>query len=349
MVKPNSVGFGYISQANSAKLFSWAAPLLMGKDPGDPQLESVLASSANAILRGVAWTATPVAGRIEDRFQLSCDPEVVSKLQPAFDQAAFDESLLNLVPSSVQALTIYRARQPGAAWTSLNNAVSSKVAALPAVLFGSILKSGLMSYGITQPSEVLNTLEPPVITFRPSEKTDNSVLIAKVKDKLAFKTLMDQSFKDGSGQILEGLQAEPSSGKEFCAVLSENYVILGKTDSVIDCLSYIRAHRVLTADNNSQLKPAQLNEAAPILSYANDELRLNTFLTMVLLLKQRSLSASEDQTLRDKVRPFASAITETNLNETGIERKTESSFGQFSTLMSLLQSSTSHSTADSKR
>src|SRR4030095_1704562 len=111
-------------------------------------------------------------------------------------------------------------------------------------------------------------------------------------------------FKDGSGQILEGLQAEPSSGKEFCAVLSENYVILGKTDSVIDCLSYIRAHRVLTADNNSQLKPAQLNEAAPILSYANDELRLNTFLTMVLLLKQRSLSASEDQTLRDKVRPF---------------------------------------------
>ena len=349
MAKPNSVGFGYISQANSAKLFSWAAPLLMGKDPGDPQLENVLASSANAILRGVAWTATPVGGRIEDRFQLSCDPEVVAKLQPAFDPAGFDERLLNLVPSSVQSLTIYRARQPAAAWTSLNNAVASKVAALPAVLFGSILKSGLMSYGITQPSEVLSTLEPPVITFRPSDKTDNSVLVAKVKDKDAFRKLMDQSFRDGSGQIIDGLETDPGSQKEFTAVLSENYLVLGRTDSVKDCLAFIRAHRVMTADSNSQLIPAQLNEQAPILSYANDETRLNTFLTMVLLLKQQSLSPTQEQSLRDKVRPFAFAVTETTLNETGIERKTQSSFGQFSTLMSLLQSSTSHPTTDSKR
>ena len=348
MVKPASVGFGYISQANSAKLFSWAAPLLMGKDPGDVQLESVLASSANAILRGVAWTATPFRGRIEDRFQISCDPEVVSKLRPAFDQGGFDEQLLNLIPSSVASLTVYRARQPAAAWTSLNIAVASRVPALPAVLFGSILKSGLMSYGITQPSEILNTFEPPVITFRPSQKTENSVLVAKLRDKEGFRKLMEQSFKDGSGQIVEGLDSHPGSEKEFTAVVLENYVILGKTDSIEDCLDQIRAHRVLTVDQNTQLKPEQLNEGAPILSYANDELRLNTFLTMVLLLKQRTLSPAEDQALRDKVRPFAAAITETSLNETGIERKTESSFGQFSTLMSLLQSSTSHAT-DTKR
>ena len=54
-----TLGFGYISPANSAKLFSWAAPLLMGKAPGDQQLEQLLAVSAGKVLRGVAWTANP--------------------------------------------------------------------------------------------------------------------------------------------------------------------------------------------------------------------------------------------------------------------------------------------------
>jgi hypothetical protein len=321
----------------------------MGKDPGDAQLESVLASSANAILRGIAWTATPAAGRIEDRFQISCDPSVVTKLQPAFDPGAFDEQLFNLVPSSIQSLTIYRARQPAAAWTALNNAVASKVGALPAVLFGTILKSGLMSYGISQPSEVLDTLEPPILTFRPSDKTESSVLVAKLKEKESFRKLMDQAFKSSSGQIIEGLNAEPSAEKEFTAILNDQYVIVGKTDGVKECLSALRSHSVLTAQHKSPLKPVEFDNAAPILSYADDELRLNTFLTTVLLLKQKSLTQSEEQNLREKLKPFAFALTETSLNETGIERKTESSFGQFSTLMSLLQSSTARSTNDSKR
>ena len=349
MVKANNVGFGYISQANSAKLFSWGAPLLMGKDPGDAQLESVLASSANAILRGIAWTAAPVAGRIEDRFQISCDPSVLAKLQPAFDPGHFDEQILSLVPGPVQALTVYRARQPAAAWTALNNAVASRVGALPAVLFGTILKSGLMSYGISQPSEVLETLETPIVTFRPSDKTESSVLVARLKDKDSFRKLMDQSFKATSGQIIEGLASEPSAEKEFTAVLNEQYVIVGKTDGVKECLTYLRAHNVLSAQNNSSLKPAEVENSAPILSYADDEVRLNTFLTAVLMLKQKSLPPTEAKNLQDKLKPFAYAITETSLNETGIERKTESSFGQFSTLMSLLQSSSSRSTNDSKR
>ena len=56
-----TLGFGYISPANSAKLFSWAAPLLMGQSPGDQQLEQLLAVSAGKVLRGVAWTANSAA------------------------------------------------------------------------------------------------------------------------------------------------------------------------------------------------------------------------------------------------------------------------------------------------
>ncbi len=84
LTSDKTLGFGYISPANSAKLFSWAAPLLMGWGPGDQQLEQLLAVSAGKILRGVAWTASASNGGIEDRFLFSLEPGVVSRLQPAF-------------------------------------------------------------------------------------------------------------------------------------------------------------------------------------------------------------------------------------------------------------------------
>ena len=61
LASEKTLGFGYISPANSAKLFSWAAPLLMGQAPGDQQLEQLLAVSAGKVLRGVAWTANSSA------------------------------------------------------------------------------------------------------------------------------------------------------------------------------------------------------------------------------------------------------------------------------------------------
>jgi malonyl CoA-acyl carrier protein transacylase len=131
--------------------------------------------------------------------------------------------------------------------------------------------------------------------------------------------------------------------------LNDQYVIVGKTEGVKECLSALHSNTVISAQNKSPLKPADFDNIAPIFSYADDEVRLNTFLTTVVMLKQQSLTPNQEQSLREKLKPFAFATTETSLNENGIERKTESSFGQFSTLMSLLQSSTSRSTNDSKR
>src|SRR6185369_8648183 len=103
-----TLGFGYISPANSARLFSWAAPLWMGQAPGDQQLEQLLALSAGKVLRGVAWSANSSAGGIEDRFLFSLEPGVVSRLQPAFETVKPDENFWKLVPEGFQSLTIYR-------------------------------------------------------------------------------------------------------------------------------------------------------------------------------------------------------------------------------------------------
>jgi hypothetical protein len=337
-----SIGFGYISSANSAKLFSWAAPLLMGQAPGDQKLEQLLAVSAGKILRGVAWTASSSPGGIEDRFLFSLEPGVVSRLQPAFETSERDENFWKLVPESFQSLTIYRNKAPATAWSSLDSAVALKLDALPAVLFGSLLRSSLSVYGITDPKEVLATLSPPLLTLKPSQTAEGSILVARVSDEARLRrSLTQEVFKDGNGQILEGLEASPDSGKEFAAVFADGYVLLGKSENMRSSLAALRASHASVTDKKKDLQQSAQESSAAIVTYANDEARLTNFITTLLTLQGRRLSADETAQLQTTFRRSGFSSTETRLNAYGIERTTRSAFGQFGTFVSLLQSDNS--------
>src|SRR6185295_9910069 len=192
-----TLGFGYVSPANSAKLFSWVAPLMILQSPGDQQLQQLLAVSAGKVLRGVAWTASQAPQGIEDRFLFSLDPGVVSRLQPAFTESEPDESFWQFVPEGFQSLTIYRNKTPATAWSSLSSAVAFKLDAVPAALFGTLLKSSLSVYGISNPKEALTALDPPLLTLKPSEGAAEAILVAPVNDRERLKqSLGEEFFKD---------------------------------------------------------------------------------------------------------------------------------------------------------
>lgn len=334
----DSLGFGYISPANSAKLFSWAAPLLMGQAPGDQQLEQLLAVSAGKILRGVAWTASAAEGKIVDRFLFSLEPGVVSRLEPAFETAERDENFWKVVPEGFQSLTIYRNKVPAAAWSSLDSAVALKLDALPAVLFGSLLRSSLSAYGISNPKEALATLSPPLLTLKPSAGSEGSILVARVINEARLRSsLAEEVFKDGRGEVLEGLQSNPNSEKEFTAVFADGYVLIGKTENMTPALSALRSNASVAA-RGSDLKTSATDSSATIVTFANDEFRLSNFMTALLTLQGRQLTTDERAGLQDILRRSGFSSTETRLNANGIERTTRSAFGQFGTFVSLLQS-----------
>lgn len=330
----NTLGFGYISPANSAKLFSWAAPILMRQAPGNQQLEQLLAVSAGKVLRGVAWTANPSPHGIEDRFLFSLEPGVVSRLQPAFETAGQDENFWKLVPEGFESLTIYRNKAPATAWDSLDAAVSYKLDAVPAVLFGSLLQSSLAVYGIDKPKEVLAALSPPLLTMKPSQGAEGSILVARVSDEARLRqSLTSEVFNGDKGEILAGLASNPDPGKEFTAVFADGYVLLGKTENMRAGLEALRRN----ASDLKDLQQSAQQSSAPIVTYTNDEARLNNFISTLLTLQGRKLSSDEVAKLQDTLRRTGFASTETRLNAFGIERTTHSAFGQFSTIVGLLQ------------
>lgn len=334
-ISEKTLAFGYISPANSAKLFSWAAPLLMGQAPGDEQLQQLLSVSAGKVLRGVAWTASSSQGGIEDRFLFSLEPGVVSRLEPAFETAERDENIWKLVPEDFQSLTIYRNKAPATAWTSLDTAVAFKLDALPAVLFGSLLRSSLSVYGISNPKEALATLSPPLLSLKP-ENAEGSILVARVNDEARLRrSLVEEVFKDDHGQILEGLAANPEVSKEFTAVFADGYVLLGKTENMTPSLAALRQSQ--SAGAGQKVKDSARESSAPIVTYANDEARINNFILTLLKVQGRQLSSEELAALQDALRRSSFAATETRLNAFGIERTTRSAFGQFGTFVSLFQ------------
>jgi hypothetical protein len=333
VVSDKTLGFGYVSPTNSAKLFSWVAPLMILQSPGDQQLQQLLAVSAGKVLRGVAWTASSAPQGIEDRFLFSLDPGVVSRLQPAFTESEPDEGFWKFVPEGFQSLTIYRNKAPATAWSSLSSAVSFKLDAVPAALFGTLLKSSLSVYGISNPKEALTVLNPPLLTLKPSESAAEAILVARVNDPDRLKQSLAEV------EILEGLESNPDPKKEFTAVFVNDYVLLGKTENVRAGLLAIR--KGVDADPkkyHNYLSQASNEREGVIVTFTNDEERVNNFLSTLVQLQGRKLSTQELESLRNVVRTAGVAATDTRLNAFGIERRTRSAFGQFSTLTSLLQS-----------
>jgi hypothetical protein len=222
----------------------------------------------------------------------------------------------------------------------MDSAVSSKLDALSAVVFASLFKSVLSVYGITDPQELLTTLAPPLVTLRPDPDAEGSILIARVRDVQRLRrTLAQQLFSGVRGQIIEGVQSDPDSSKEFAAVLVNDYVLIGKTENVKRCVIAIRNNQTLVAGTKLQrfihFAPSS---TATIVTFTNDEPRLNSVVSVLSALKGRTPTTEKAEALRAAIKNASFAATETTLTAMGIQRTTRSALGQFSTLLSLLES-----------
>ena len=329
--------FGYVSSANVAKIFSWAAPVLMGRAPGDPQLEQLLATSAGKILKSVAWTSRSLSGGMEDRYLISLDSELPPRIEPVFAPTPASDDVWKHIPAGAETFTLYQVRNPLDALNAMNSAVSYKLDALSAVMFSSLLRSSLAVYGVDNPAQVLPLVSPPLVTVRAKPTDESSVLIARVPDEARLRSVLESQKIEGGIRIIDlskGFSNEGSAA--FLAVMVDGYVVMGKAESVDSWFSMTQSQ----TDGNSfqQITP---DANAATITYSNDSTRVSSFLLTMNLLRGNRLSEEQNAAVMNATKASSFSITESRLNDRGIERTTRSPFGQISTLMSLLQSDAS--------
>lgn len=331
----NALTFGYVPSDKTARLLSVGLPLVMGRAPGDAQLQELVSRGAGKLFGSLAWSSRPFQTGIEDRYLISLQPKVIDQLKPNFAYSSMG-SLQPALLRDIHSVTYYKFTNPAAAWEGLKTAISSQVDALTAVVFSSILRSALLPYGIEEPEEFLQALNGDVTTIRLDQNGERSMLVARVKDARFFRWLLTRRMGFRQRESVEHAETFEKSDGGIAAGLNGDLVIIGQ---LFDVGEYSRGlNSSATPTNGDQLRRVTFfspqSSVAPIVTYTTDSERVRNFTAAIFAITQAGPRdfASIDQTIA--ALPYAA--TETTLSDHGIERLTRSPLGQFSTLLPLL-------------
>jgi hypothetical protein len=326
--------FGYVPAKSSGRLLSVAVPMLVGRVPGNGELERLIDSASAKIVSSLGWSSIPLTNGIEDRYRIDLQPAMLAKLEGSLSCQQADLFSKPKLPDNFSSVTYYRFQNPTMAWQGLRTSVASQVDALSAIFFSSLLKSALLPYGISEPDKFLNLVNGPVITSRLDPETAGSIFIARMRDETLMRDFLigEMGFQLRDTKLGSPIFSSPES--EFVAGFVNGYIAIG---SAPDVARYVDK-MVSASPDQSSASPLIRATPSPsggcVLTYTNDSERVRAFVSTVVAAGGHSALWSDRTEQVLQALPYSA--TETNLGEHGIVRVTRSSLGQFSVLLPLV-------------
>lgn len=330
----SALSFGYVPSASSPRLLAMGVPLVLGRSPDDAEFQRLLTAAAAKLFGSVGWSSHSFMKGIEDRYLITLQNSVVTRLKQDFIPAPRDTEIQRLIPDNVFSVTYYNFEGPTRIWQDLKSTVASQLDVLSAVLFSSLLKSALAPYGIDEPENFLGAATTELVTLRLDEG-GRGLLIAGVRDRATLRSLVTREMRSNS-RAGETDHAEmfQDTQNDRAAAFVENFVVMG---SIVDVRRLIETKRVAAASSKERSKritffiPAA--SRANIVTYTDDSDRVRNFVSAIVAAKDTKADLAKLDSLLAGL-PYSA--TESTLGEQGIERVTKSPLGQFSTLLPLL-------------
>ena len=329
--------FGYVPPGNSARLLAIGMPILLGRAPGDSEFQRLITNGAAKVFGSLGWTSRAYLTGIEDRYLITLQPSIVARLKPNFGSTNISSPMQRVLPDDIYSVTSYKFENPVAAWQSLKTAVSSQVDALSAIVFSSLLKSALLSYGIDDPETFLGAVKGELLTLRLDENGEHSILIAGVRDRATLLELVKKKMaaKLASDNAKETETFEDSQG-EFAVSFVNEFIVTGAPVDVRRYVDAMQVNRtVLSAEKLKRMAFfVPTSSTANIVTYTNDGERVRRFISTTISARGAPTVATER--IEEAIADLPYSATETALGDHGIERFTRSPLGQFSTFLPLL-------------
>lgn len=334
LVGNETLSFGYVPESKSAQLLSFAVPLFLGRAPDDAGFQKLVSTAAIKLFGSIAWSSKPYRQGIEDKYLIALKPNVIRQMQPTFKTNA-NKKPVRFLPEDTYSLTYYSLENPLAAWEALRTAVAANTDALSAVVFSSLLKTSLVSYGVTEPEAFLQNVTGNIVTLRLDQSGDQTLLVASSNNMEAVRAI-----------ILKNMKAEqnsPASGAEFfvdadgvmASAIVGDVVLMGHMAAVRRYSEALKLPSPPNSDDQIRRLTAlfPLDGPGGILTYTDDRDRVRRFLEAIQPTAVSQNQAASTELALIKL-PYAS--TQTVLTDSGIERITRSPLGQFSSLLPLL-------------
>jgi hypothetical protein len=339
----DALAFGYVSPEGASRLLEMAATAYAGQLSPDPRAQSAAASIlpplAKKILGGASWSARSSEGVIEDRYFLSLQTDVATRLRTALaSQQNTTLSASELLPADIYSLSRYNYRDPSEAWRGLNSTIASQADALGSILIARLLDASLKPYGIEEPDSFLRAIGPDFVTARLDDSGSSTVTIVEVRDE---KTLRDFTAKRLGEKprteiIGETEMLVSNNEKRDASSFLGGRLIMGTAENVRRCLEARSTGKTLAADDDFQrtTRMVSTNSSVNVVTLTEDYAPARTFITAIAAqrgVRERPFNETEMESALVRLRY---AVSETKIVDGGFERSTRSSFGQFGTLAS---------------
>lgn len=336
--------FGYVPSANTARLLSVGIPLIMGRAPGDSEFQRLITANAAKVLGDLGWSSHSFKNGIEDHYLISLQPSIVARLKPDFARHGVTNQKRLRLPDHVHSVTYYKFGNPAAVWQDLKGAASSQMDVVSAVVFSSLLKSALLSYGIDDPETFLGAARGEIVTLRLDQSGERTMLIASVRDEESLRTMVRNRLGPNlrSTHLHENEIFEDAKS-ELGVMLSKDVIVLGSPSDVRRYAEESQPNGQMNDDQFSRLTFfVPFSSSANIVTYSDDSDRIGKFISAVLAAK--SVQPTAPGIIEPMIAELPYSATETTLGERGFERVTKSPLGQFSALLPLLVPETSSPT-----
>lgn len=340
----NALAFGFISPEGAARLVEFSAPFYVSQIFSDPRFQSGAASLlpqlTSKLLGGAAWSARSSNGTIEDRYYLTVQNGVATRLQgalvPSPDVPFVGKDFL---PESAYSISSYNTRDPQAAWEALNTSLSSQLGALNAVLVTTVLDATIKSFGIDNPDTFLRAIGHEITTAKLDQRSDRTVIIVEVRDEKTLRDFVAKRLATSSPateRIGDADLLYTKDAKRGAASFVAGHLIMGSIEDVRQCLQARSQSKTLTSSESFKLASQLISTDTPALAatYTKNDEATRHFINALAAqsgVRERPVNNSEFERVLNRV---AYALTETRMVEGGFERKTRSSFGQFGSLAS---------------
>lgn len=325
-----TLAFGYAPRGSAAKAVEVFAPAFVGGMSQEPQVQSVLATFLpqfiNQTLGAAGWSARVTDGVLEDRYFLSLPADFASRLsgplapaeQPAYAAA-------RVLPGETYQASFYDVRSPDLAWRGLNAGLSSQTDITRATIITLGLEALVKPYGIENPRDFFLACRGEVATARLEATSEGKVLVAVVRDRVALR---EQALaylgrgarieRDGATELL----ISPDADRGAAAFVGD-FIVTGTEDDVRRC---VRAHAENQARGGAEpLKTGTTKfSARPALVRTLSDERESARAVLSRFPRRGDAAGLEAALAR---RPYA--VSETQLAEDGVEKRTRSAFGLF--------------------
>jgi len=319
----DALAFGYIAGEGIAQIANLAGVSTAIEATDEEQGRNFIAGVLPLLLRNsvkeIVWTATKTNNGIEDKYSITTAPEVSSVLKETLVSSNANQTdSAEFLPSEIHSATRYDLKNPQIAWRSLLLVAARQTDAISGKILIKFSGSLLAPYGISDAETFLSAIDSSILTARFDAEGEKSVVIVGVKDLVNLKkSIAEINFKT-PGEKQGNAEIWKSVDGKIAAVFTENKLILGDAESVVNCLQAKQSGENFTRNT---LYKTFIGSKSVAATFGKDDDSAEKIIKVLAELK------AENQ------RVTTYFTTETRFTEKGIERKTVSPFGLIGTIL----------------